>query len=78
VSLVKRLVADGRLHRRTVVHREGGPELLAEYAREVTRFVKDARIDPAAFLKELARIDPGFTAAMRRPRRRGVARRVLS
>jgi hypothetical protein len=38
----------------------------------VQRFLKDAGIDAAAFLKELARIDGAFAVALRaRPRRRG-------
>ncbi|MGE0454782.1 MAG: hypothetical protein AB7O37_10255 [Vicinamibacteria bacterium] len=74
VSLVRKLIADGRLHKRTVLHRESGPEVLSEYAREVQRFLKDARIDAADFVKELGRIDAGFAAALRRPRRRAASR----
>jgi len=55
VSLVKRLISDGRLHRRTVIHREGAndPEAIAEYAREVLQFLKDARIELRPFVREL-------------------------
>ena len=57
VSLVKRLISDGRLHRRTIVHREAsnGPEMVGEFAREVLQFLKDARIELPAFVRELSR-----------------------
>jgi hypothetical protein len=57
VSLVKRLIREGRLHKRTVVHREASnrPEVVGEFAREVNQFLRDGEIDPAAFLRELAR-----------------------
>jgi predicted site-specific integrase-resolvase len=59
VRLVKRLIGDGRLHKRTVVHRDasGGTEDAADYAREVQQFLRDARMDPEAFLTELARLN---------------------
>jgi len=68
VSLVKRLIGDGRLKRRTVVHKEG-PEVLAEFAKEVSQCLRDAKLDPQAFLRELTRLHP---AGARRaaPRRR--------
>jgi hypothetical protein len=72
VSLVKRLIGDGRLKRRTVVHKEG-PEVLVEFAREVSQCLRDAKLDPAAFLRELSRLHSGHTGAPRRAaaRRRG-------
>jgi excisionase family DNA binding protein len=60
VSLVKKLIRDGRLHKRTVVHREAQerPEDAAEYAREVNQFLRDGRVDVGAFLDELGRLHP--------------------
>ena len=47
VSLVKRLIREGRLHKRTVVHKEPSnrPEVLGEFAREVNQFLRDGDID---------------------------------
>jgi DNA-binding transcriptional MerR regulator len=61
VSLVKRLIVEGRLHRRTVVHKEASnrPELVTEFAREVAQFLKDARIELKPFVRELSRIRVG-------------------
>lgn len=69
VTLVKKLIGDGRLHKRTVVHREASsrPEVLGEFAREVNQFLRDAKIDPESFLKELARVNPGVA---KRPARK--------
>lgn len=60
VTLVKRLIGDGRLHKRTIVHKEisGRPEELTEFVREITQFLRDGKIDPELFLRELARQDP--------------------
>jgi hypothetical protein len=84
VSLVKKIIAQGRLHSRTVVHRQPSnqPEFVAEYAREVSEFLRDGAIDMAVFLRALARArrsapartSPARTArprprASRRPRR---------
>jgi hypothetical protein len=62
VSLVKRLIGEGRLHKRTIVHKEPSnkPEAVAEFAREVNQFLRDAKIDPDSFLKEMARLNPAF------------------
>ncbi len=48
LSLVKRLIREGRLHKRTVVHREASnrPEVLGEFAREVNQFLR-GRLNPA-------------------------------
>lgn len=58
VSLVKRLISDGRLHRRTIVHREPSnePEVVTEFAREVAQFLRDARIELRPFIRELSRV----------------------
>jgi DNA-binding transcriptional MerR regulator len=74
VSLVKRLIVDGRLHKRTVVHKEPSnkPEVVAEFAREVNQFLRDAKIEIDAFLRELARFNPAMgkmTAAKKSPAR---------
>jgi hypothetical protein len=60
VSLVKKLIGEGRLHKRTVVHREPSnrPDVITEFAREVNQFLRDGKIDFDAFFKELARLNP--------------------
>lgn len=62
VTLVRRLIGEGRLHKRTVVHREptNRPEVVAEFAREVTQFLRDGNIDPVEFLHELGRLNPAL------------------
>src|SRR5947207_14034957 len=54
VSLVKKMIVEGRLHKRTVVHREASnrPEGVNEFVREVNQFLRDAQIEVEAFLKE--------------------------
>jgi hypothetical protein len=73
VGLVKRLIGEGRLHKRTVVHREASnrPEFVTEYAREVHEYLKDGKIPLDSFLKELARFNP---AVGRLPVRRSAHR----
>ena len=70
VTLVKKLIGEGRLHKRTVVHREASnrPEVVGEFAREVNQFLRDGKVDVDAFLKELGRARPGAEPAAR-PRR---------
>jgi DNA-binding transcriptional MerR regulator len=68
VHLVKKLIQDGRLHRRTVLYQDGAPELLSAYAREVRQFLKESGIGVDAFLREMGRLDPGFRKAARRLR----------
>jgi hypothetical protein len=65
VSLVKRLIREGRLHKRTVVHREPSnrPEVVGEFAREVNQFLRDGEIDAGSFLRELARLNPAVGRA---------------
>ena len=60
VSLVKRLIREGRIHKRTVVHREASnrPEVVGEFAREVNQF-----------LRELARLNPAVGRALPPPAR---------
>jgi hypothetical protein len=67
VSLVRKLIGDGRLHKRTVVHKEASnrPEIVTEFAREVNQFLRDGKIDADSFLKELARFNPGVGQRMR-------------
>ena len=71
VNLVKKVIAQGRLHSRTVVHRQpgNGPEFVAEYAREVSDFLRDGAIDMAVFLRALARARSSRGARRPRPRR---------
>ena len=67
VLLVKQLVAEGRLHKRTVIHREASnrPEVVAALAREVSEFLRDGQIDPATFLRELGRLHAGVRSLQR-------------
>ena len=71
VSLVKKLIGEGRLHKRTVVHREASnrPEIVGEFAREVNQFLRDGDVDAAAFLRELARLNPAVAQALTRSSR---------
>jgi hypothetical protein len=61
LTLVKKLIGDGRVHRRTIVHKDptNRPEVVTELAREVSQFLKDGQIALRSFLKELARVHPG-------------------
>jgi len=72
VSLVRQLIREGRLHRRTVVHREpiDDPVVLLEVAREVSEFLKDADIPLRRFVRELNQM------YRRRARRRPGSRRA--
>ena len=66
LRLVRKLIGDGRLKRRTILHQQASPEMLAEYAREVRQFLRESGIDALAFLKELGRLDPEFRNALRK------------
>jgi DNA-binding transcriptional MerR regulator len=55
VSQAKRLIGDGRLHRRTVLHREG-PEEVEEFARDVAQSLRDAQIELRAFVRVLTQV----------------------
>src|SRR5437870_5782502 len=52
VSLVHKLIGEGRLHKRTVVHREPSnrPEVVTEFAREVNQFLRDGLVDAPGFI----------------------------
>jgi hypothetical protein len=78
VSLVKRLIREGRLHKRTVVHQEPShrPEVVGEFAREVNQFLRDGEIDPRAFLRELARLNPALGRVLPRTARPASPRRA--
>ena len=71
VSLVKKMIVEGRLHKRTVVHREASnrPEVVSEFAREVNQFLRDGKIDVEYFLRELGRLNAGVgqRVNLRRP-----------
>ena len=60
VSLIRQLVREGRLHRRTVIHRDpvDDPVVVLEVAREVSQFLKDADIPLRRFVRELKRGAP--------------------
>ena len=68
VTLVKRLIDDGRLHNRTVVHREASnrPEAVVEYAREVNQFLRDGKVDVGVFLRELGKINTAIGQRIKR------------
>ena len=55
VSLVRQLIREGRLNRRTVIHREpvDDPAVVREIAREVGQFLRDAQIPLRRFVREL-------------------------
>jgi hypothetical protein len=59
VSLVRRMILDGRLHKRTVLHRQASdrPEVVSEFAREVNQFLQEGQVDPETFLRELGRLN---------------------
>ena len=71
LSLVRQLIREGRLHRRTVIHREPSddPVVLLEVAREVSEFLRDANVPVSRFVRELQRVQ-------RQPPRRRPARRL--
>jgi hypothetical protein len=71
VSLVRQLIREGRLHRRTVIHREPSedPAVMKELVTEVSQFLKDADIPLRRFVRLLSR------AHARRPVRRPATRR---
>jgi len=56
VGFVKKLISEGRIHKRTVVYAQG-TNRPREFAREVHQFLKDDRIDVEAFLEELGRLN---------------------
>ena len=64
VSLIRKMIGDGRLHNRTVIHREPskGPEVVSEIAREVSQLLKDAEIPLRRFQQELNKIHGRSTA----------------
>lgn len=76
VNLVKKIIAQGRLHSRTVVHRQPSnrPEFVAEYAREVSEFLRDGAIDLPDFLRALARARSAGGRRTGRPRARTTPR----
>jgi hypothetical protein len=75
VSLVRQLIREGRLNRRTVIHREAvdDPVVVLELAREVSQFLKDAGIPVRRFVRELNVVHA--RAARRPPRPRARSRR---
>jgi hypothetical protein len=58
LSLVRQLIREGRLHRRTMVHREASddPVVVLELAREVSDFLRDADVPLSRFFRELQRV----------------------
>jgi hypothetical protein len=80
LALVKRAIADGRLHRRTIVHRAASsrPDVVTEFAKEVGEFLRDAQIDPAAFLEEIVRLAPALGPFVRLKRPGRASRKVAA
>lgn len=60
VRLAKALMDEGRLNRRTVVHRQASraPDVLTAFARELNQFLREAQIEPSALLHEARRLGP--------------------
>jgi hypothetical protein len=77
VSLVRKMIGDGRLHRRTIVHKEASnrPEVVAELAREVSQFLRDGGIELQSFLRELHRVVPVTRRRRPLPARSRIRRR---
>ena len=69
LSLIRQLIREGRLHRRTMVYREPSddPLVVTEVATEVSDFLRDAGVPVSRFVRELQRV--------RRQRRSGRASR---
>jgi DNA-binding transcriptional MerR regulator len=68
ISFVKKLIGEGRLHKRTVIHNQGANRP-REFAKEVQQFLKDDKIDVEAFLEELGRLNStvGQKLGLRKP-----------
>ena len=77
VGLVKKLIAQGRLHTRTVVHRQPSnrPEFVAAYAREVRDYLRDGDIALDAFLGALRRAGGRGVRRAKKKTRPAAARR---
>ena len=80
VTLVKNLIGDGRVHRRTIVHKESSnrPEVVTEFAREVSQFLRDGQVGLRSFVRELTRVHPQRkqrTSGSKRKRRTSRSRR---
>jgi DNA-binding transcriptional MerR regulator len=58
ISLIRQLIREGRLHRRTMVFREPSDDPLAvtEVATEVSDFLRDAGVAMSRFVRELQRV----------------------
>ena len=78
VGLVKKLIAQGRLHTRTVVHRlpSNRPEFVVAYAREVNEYLRTGAVDVDDFLGALARLNPAVSRRMPARMRAAAPRRA--
>jgi DNA-binding transcriptional MerR regulator len=67
LSLIRQLIREGRLHSKTKIHREASddPVVVAELAREVSDFLRDADVPLGRFVRELQRVHR--SARRRRP-----------
>jgi hypothetical protein len=72
VSLIRQLIREGRLHSKTKVHLEAtdDPVVVAEMAREVSDFLRDASVPLWRFVRELQRMH-------RSPRRRAPSAKAV-
>jgi hypothetical protein len=72
ISLVRRLIGDGHFHRQPIAHKRasGAPDVLSEFAREVSQFLRDGDVEFELFLKELVRQNPSLASsvALKKPR----------
>jgi DNA-binding transcriptional MerR regulator len=68
LSLIRQLIREGRLHRRTMVYREptDDPGVLTEIATEVSDFLRDAAVPLSRFVRELQRVHRQRRASRRR------------
>ena len=70
VSLIRQLIREGRLHSKTKIHRDptDDPVVVAEMARDVADFLRDATVPLWRVVRELQRMH-------RAPRRRVAAKK---
>lgn len=58
LSLIRQLIREGRLHRRTMIYRPStdDPAVLAEVAAEVSDFLRDADVPLSRFVRALQQV----------------------
>jgi hypothetical protein len=72
VSLVRQLIREGRLHRRTMLDRQvsDDPVVVLAMAREVSAFLFEANVPLTRFVRELSRVHRPAAARARARRRK--------